>query len=202
MPNTQAAETPTAQSEEIAISRVKRGDRDAFRLLVEQHARAVFRLAYRMTGNEIDAEDMVQETFLKAWKQIGKFDGRASFGTWLHRICANCSLDHLRGRQRRQETQPALHAAREDQTDPLAQVAASAPSPERLAMSSQVSAMLGPALDELTEMERTAFILRHYEGMGIDAISTALGVQPGAAKHSVFRAVQKLRQALEPVMTK
>jgi RNA polymerase sigma-70 factor (ECF subfamily) len=187
------------QSEEITLGKVRGGDRDAFRALVDQHARTVFRLAYRMTGNETDAEDMVQETFLRAWKQIGKFDGRATFATWLHRICTNCSLDHLRLRQRRQMAQPAYHAG-EEQTDPVALVAAESPSPERLAMSSQVSAILGPALEELTEMERAAFILRHYEGMGIEEISVELGVQPGAAKHSVFRAVQKLRRVLEPAM--
>ena len=70
-----------------------------------------------------------------------------------------------------------------------------APSPERLAQSSQITAILGPALDELSEMERAAFVLRHYEGLSIEEISAALGVQPGAAKHSVFRAVQKLRRA-------
>jgi RNA polymerase sigma-70 factor (ECF subfamily) len=187
------------QSEETTLSKVRSGDRDAFRALVDQHARSVFRLAYRMTGNETDAEDMVQETFLRAWKQIGKFDGRAAFGTWLHRICTNCSLDHLRLRQRRQAAQPVYPAA-DEQSDPIAMVAAESPSPERLAMSSQVSAILGPALEELTEMERAAFILRHNEGMGIEEISVELGVQPGAAKHSVFRAVQKLRRVLEPAM--
>jgi RNA polymerase sigma-70 factor (ECF subfamily) len=116
---------PITQGDEIAIDKARRGDRDAFRLLVDRHARPVFRLAFRMTGNEIDAEDMVQETFLKAWKQIGKFDGRATFGTWLHRICTNCSLDHLRARKRKQELP--------DGTDPLAQMATGAPSPERLA---------------------------------------------------------------------
>lgn len=80
-----------------------------------------------------------------------------------------------------------------------APVAASSPSPERLALSSQVNAILGPALDQLSEMERAAFVLRHYEGLGIDEISAALGVQPGAARHSVFRAVQKVRKALEPM---
>jgi RNA polymerase sigma-70 factor, ECF subfamily len=187
------------QSEELNLSRVRSGDRDAFRALIDQHARAVFRLAYRMTGNETDAEDMVQETFLRAWRQIAKFDGRANFGTWLHRICANCTLDHLRSRKRRQELQPAYQAG-EEQTDPVSLVATEAPSPERMAMSAQVSAILGPALDELSAMERAAFILRHYEGMGIEDISVALGVQPGAAKHSVFRAVQKLRRALEPAV--
>ena len=82
----------------------------------------------------------------------------------------------------------------------MAQVATGAPSPERLALSSQITAILLPALNQLSEMERTAFILRHYQGMGIDDISAALGVQPGAAKHSVFRAVQKLRRVLEPAM--
>ena len=146
-----------------------------------------------MTGSETDAEDMVQETFLKAWKQIDRFDGRAAFGTWLHRICANCSLDHIRARKRKRDLQVG--------NDPLAQMATTAPSPERLALSSQVTAILGPALDELSEMERAAFVLRHYEGLSIEEISTALGVQPGAAKQSVFRAVQKLRRALEPVMS-
>ena len=76
-------------AEHAAIGRARHGDREAFRVLVDTHGRALFRLAFRMTGNQTDAEDMVQETFLKAWKQIAKFDGRASFSTWLHRICAN-----------------------------------------------------------------------------------------------------------------
>ncbi|HZL57244.1 MAG TPA: sigma-70 family RNA polymerase sigma factor [Bryobacteraceae bacterium] len=184
--------------DDFAIGRARRGDRDAFRVLVERHARAVFRLAYRMTGDETDAEDMVQETFLKAWKQIGKFDGRASFPTWLHRICANCSLDLIRARKRKQD----LHQpADSDSPDPFAQIPAEGPSPERLAQSSQIAAVLLPALAELSEMERAAFVMRHYEGMGIEDISVALGVQPGAAKHSVFRAVQKLRRVLQPIMS-
>jgi RNA polymerase sigma-70 factor, ECF subfamily len=183
---------PISQGDEIAIDKARHGDPEAFRVLVERHARPVFRLAFRMTGNEIDAEDMVQETFLKAWKQIARFDGRASFGTWLHRICANCSLDHIRARKRKQDLQVG--------NDPLAQMATGTPSPERLAASSQVTAILSSALEELSEMERAAFVLRHYEGLSIEQISAALGVQRGAAKHSVFRAVQKLRRALEPVM--
>lgn len=153
----------------------------------------MFRLAFRMTGNELDAEDIVQETFLKAWKQIARFDGRAGFGTWLHRICANCSFDHIRSRKRAQD--------RDAGDELLAQAPAGTPSPERLAQSSQITAMLGAALDELSSQERAAFVLRHYEGLSIDDISAALGVQPGAAKHSVFRAVQKLRRALEPAVS-
>lgn len=179
-------------SDELAISRARRRDRDAFQSLVERHSYAVFRLAYRMTGNAIDAEDMVQETFLRAWKQVDRFDGRAAFGTWLHRICANCALDHIRARKRKAEA-PA---------DPFANMAHAAPSPERMAQSAEITSLLLPALDGLTEMERAAFVLRHYEGLPILEISRALGVEVGAAKHSVFRAVQKLRRALEPAMSR
>jgi RNA polymerase sigma-70 factor, ECF subfamily len=183
------------------IARARRGDRDAFQVLVERHSRAVFRLAWRMTGNQIDAEDMVQETFLRAWKQMSRFDGRASLGTWLHRICANCSLDHIRARKRKQETTAAPAESGEETMDPLASVPHRGPSPERLAQSSEITAMLLPALAELSEMERTAFVMRHYEGLPIEEIARALGVEAGAAKHSVFRAVQKLRRALEPAVS-
>lgn len=78
-------------------------------------------------------------------------------------------------------------------------VPAGSPSPERLALSDEISRTLEPALAELSEMERTAFVLRHYEGMAIEEIAVTLGVHAGAARHSVFRAVQKLRRALAPV---
>src|SRR3954453_6229848 len=134
---------------------------DEFKALVERHSRPLFRLAYRITGNQVVAEDLVQENFLKAWRQRDKFDGRAAFGTWLHRICANCSLDLLRSRTRRQETQGA---AIDENDSPMERIAAEAPSPERLALSGQIAEILGPALAELTDMERAAFVLRHYEG--------------------------------------
>jgi RNA polymerase sigma-70 factor (ECF subfamily) len=175
-----------------AVDRAQRGDREAFRQIVEQHSRAVFRLAYRMTSSESDAEDMVQETFLRAWKQLGSYDGRAAFGTWLHRICANCSLDHIRRRKNtRMDVVTELYAEPQSES----------PSPERMALSLEIGAILNPALDELTALERAAFIMRHYEGLRIEEISRALGVEANAAKHSVFRAVQKLRKALAPVRT-
>src|SRR5258707_1229847 len=83
-----------------AVSRARGGDADAFRLLVDRHSHAVFRVAYRMTGNEHDADDVVQETLLRAYRQLTRFEERANFGTWLHRIAINCSLDLLRARGR------------------------------------------------------------------------------------------------------
>jgi RNA polymerase sigma-70 factor, ECF subfamily len=72
-----------------AVERTRGGDTAAFRVLVERYGRSVFRLAFRMTGNEFDAEDVVQETFLRAFKQLDSYESRSSFGTWLYRIAAN-----------------------------------------------------------------------------------------------------------------
>src|SRR6266404_1518482 len=90
-------------SNQTAVARARAGDADAFRVLVERHSRALFGLAFRMTGNEQDAEDVVQESLLRAYRQLGKFDERSSFGTWLYRITVNCSLDVVRARKRRSE---------------------------------------------------------------------------------------------------
>jgi RNA polymerase sigma-70 factor, ECF subfamily len=183
-------------SDAAAAEEARKGDPNAFRVLVERHSRAVFRLAYRMTGNQEDAEDLVQETFLRAYKQIGRFDGRAAFATWLYRICANCSLDLIRNRKTRKEQQPI--GDDEKGFNWLDRVATPEPCPERLTQSEQIARLLEPALEQLSEMERAAFVLRHYEGCNVEEIAKALGVQTNAAKHSVFRAVQKLRRALEP----
>ena len=81
------------QTDAAAVALARDGDSEAFRALVERHSRAVYRLAHRMTGTPQDAEDVVQETFLKAYKQLSRFESRANFGTWLHRIAVNCSID-------------------------------------------------------------------------------------------------------------
>ena len=127
-------------SDSVAVARVKAGDGDAYRVLVDRHSRSVFRLAYRMTGNESDSEDVV-------------------------------------------------HA-----------LPSPTPGPDRLLFSDRVRQTVAGTLSELSQQERTAFVLRHFEGQSIEEISTALGLSGNAAKHSIFRAVQKLRRALEPMV--
>jgi len=184
-------------AEQAAVERARSGDADAFRLLVERHSRPLFRLGFRMTGNESDAEDIVQETFLRAYRQLARFDERASFGTWLYRIATNYALDLVRARNRRSEQSPAFEGGAED---PLQSAPSGDPPPDRLAQSGQVREHLAAAMEALSPAERTAFVLRHFEGMSIEEVGRMLGCQPGAAKHSVFRAVQKLRRALEPLV--
>jgi RNA polymerase sigma-70 factor (ECF subfamily) len=177
------------------LARARQGDSDAFRVLVERHSRSVFRLAFRMTGNEQDAEDVVQESFLRAYRQLGRFESRANFGTWLYRIAANCSVDLMRAKQARQDQ------SRADSLDEIQAIPPPAgdPGPERLAQSAEIGTRVAAAMGGLSPLERAAFTLRHYEGRSIDEISRTLGLRTSAAKHSVFRAVRKLRTALAPL---
>ena len=184
------------QSDAAAVALARDGDSEAFRALVERHGRAVYRLAYRMTGSAHDAEDVVQETFLKAYKQLPRFESRANFGTWLHRIAVNCSIDLIRARPHREtghdDTDLEQFGAAIESSD------ATGRSPERLMLSTEVQNRSGDAMAGLSRMERAAFILRHFEGRSIDEISGSLGLKTNATKHSIFRAVRKMRVALEP----
>jgi RNA polymerase sigma-70 factor (ECF subfamily) len=177
-----------------AVSRARDGDAEAFRLLVERHSRPIFRVAYRMTGNEHDADDVVQETLLRAYRQLDRFEDRSNFGTWLHRIAVNCSLDLLRARVRL-EKRHATEAGDEE-----AEFVANDPQPDRILLSTELREHVASALAQLSGNERTAFVLRHFEGVPIEEIGRTLGIQVNAAKHTVFRAVRKLRVALEPLV--
>jgi RNA polymerase sigma-70 factor (ECF subfamily) len=181
------------EDEAQAVARARDGDVEAFRLLVERHSRGVFRLAFRLTGNEQDAEDVVQETFLKAYRKLAAFEERAQFGSWVHRIAANCAYDLLRARVRRDDR---LDRSEGPEGDRILAAPAHDPSPERLVAGGEVRRRLRAALARMSALERSAFTLRHEEGMSIAEISRALDLDPSAAKQSVFRAVRKLRQAL------
>jgi RNA polymerase sigma-70 factor (ECF subfamily) len=182
------------EGDRTAVARASVGDSDAFRALVERHSRYLFSVAHRMTGSAADAEDVVQEAWLKAHRQLSQFEQRADLRTWLHRITVNCSIDFIRARRYREATHDPADfeqgALGEAQVDRQA-------TPERLAESGQIHERVTEAMGRLTPLERAAFTLRHMEGMSIDEVGAALGLKTSAAKHSVFRAVRKMRAALE-----
>lgn len=176
------------------VARVRAGETDAFRELVERHSRTMFKTAFRLTGNEADADDLVQEAFLRAYRKLDTFDGRSQLGTWLYRITVNCGMDLMRTRSRRQ-----ARAARQEGVV-LETVAAADPRPDRLAFSGEIGRAVESVLRSLSPMERAAFALRHFEGHSVAEIADLLGVRRGATKQAVFRAVRKLRVALEPLV--
>jgi RNA polymerase sigma-70 factor, ECF subfamily len=190
----------SGDTDAIAVERTLAGDREAFRVLVERHSANIFRLAYRMAGNRHDAEEIVQEAFLRAYQKLDQFAARANFGTWVYRIAANYAIDRLRQRKS-EDAQREPNARGSDdamELDPINIVPDTAPTPERLAQSRQLAQHMRRALNELTPAERTAFVMRHWGGSGIEEIAEALKSSTTAAKNTVFRSVQKLRRALEP----
>jgi RNA polymerase sigma-70 factor, ECF subfamily len=182
------------ETDETLAARARGGDTEAFRGLVERHSAALFRLAFRLTGNEAVAEDVVQESLLKAYRGLRSFDGRARFGTWLFRIAVNTAGDQRRGRSRQEGRWQVLEdgGANEPQS--------SAPGPERHARSREIADAVRAAWPALSSLERAAFALRHYDGLSIAEIRQVLDVGESTAKQAVFRAVQKLRVALRPLV--
>ena len=185
---------PDASADAALVREMILGSPLALEALYDRHATAVFSAAMRVSRDQSVAEDVVQETFLKAYRQLGRFESRANFSTWLHRIAVNCSSDLIRGRKHQEAGHDAsdleaLDSADEQRVDP---------SPERLMLSTEVQDKVNRAMQALTPMERAAFVLRHFEGQSIEEISRALGLKANAAKHSIFRAVRKMRLALEP----
>lgn len=172
------------------VERGRGGDDDAFRILVERHSRAIYRSAFRITGNAADADDVVQEAFLRSYRALSSFDSRATFTTWLHRIAINCALDLIDSRKRRD--------GRVSDDQDLALIASHDASPDRVALGSEMQRAIAAAMSELTGNERTAFVLRHFEGMPLEEIGQILGTKLNATKNTVFRAVKKLRQQLQP----
>ena len=191
-----------ADSDALAVERTLAGDRDAYRVLVERHSSNVFRLAYRMTGNRPDAEEVVQEAFLRAYQKLSKFEARANFGTWVYRIAANYAIDRMRQRKKEEarKVEPPVHEEGME-SDTVTLIPDAVPTPERLAQSLELRKQMELALAALSHSERTAFVMRHWEGCAIEEIAEVLKSSSGAAKNTVFRAVQKLRLALQPFVT-
>jgi RNA polymerase sigma-70 factor, ECF subfamily len=176
------------------VARARAGDQEAFRRLVVSHSQDVFRLAHRLTGSRENADDVVQEAFLRAYRSLHRFDAKSRFGTWLHRIAVNCAMDHLRRAQR--------EAGRRDPAaeETLERQVSREPGPQRLAESGQIEHRVRSALATLSPIERSAFVLRHFEEQSIAEIGRQLGSRTSATKHAVFRAVRKLRRELSPWM--
>lgn len=187
------------KNDHAAVRAVLAGDKEAYGALVVHHSHRLFRLAFRITGNETDAEDVVQEAFLRGYQKLESFESRADFGTWIYRIAVRCALDRIGGRRMDESSRVA------EETDPEldeVQVADLAAGPDRLLLSSEIRAMQEMAMHNLTSTERTAFMLRHMEDCSTDEIAAALEIQPNAAKQAVFRAVHKLRRRLAPMMVR
>ena len=184
-----------SEAEAHWMARARDGDALAFRRLVEAHARPLYGLCARITRDSALAEDAVQEALFNAWRHLSSFDGRAVFKTWLHRIAVNAALEQLRRRGRREV---AIDQPDEDE-EFLDAVAEELAGPDRQALGSEIHRQVETQLDRMSMIERTAFVMRHQEGNSLEEISDTLSLSTNACKQAIFRAVRKLRSALEPL---
>ena len=182
------------KNDHAAIQAVLSGDKDAYGALVRRHSQSLFRVAFRITGNEADADDVVQESFLRGYLKLETFESRANFGTWIYRIAVRCALDKISSINRMNDRM-RVGTETDPEQDEI-QVADETAGPDRLLLSGEIGAMQRDAMFSLTQTEQSAFVLRHREGRTTEEIGDALGIAPNAAKQAVFRAVQKLRRRL------
>jgi RNA polymerase sigma-70 factor, ECF subfamily len=182
----------------ILIREAQRGNRAAFEELVRHYDQPVLRLALHLTGTEQDAQDVYQDAFLKAYKNIGSFRFECSFYTWIYRIVTNLCLDHLRKKNVRKEDAPVVKGGNGEEYDLLDQVpdGRAGSNPERDLMRRQLGARISGALEKLTPRERMVFELKHYHGLKLRTVGEILHTTEETAKNTLFRATQKLRGQL------
>jgi RNA polymerase sigma-70 factor (ECF subfamily) len=185
----------------LLIREAQRGDRAAFEELVRQYDRAVLRLALHLTGSEQDAQDIYQEAFLKAYRNLGSFRFECSFYTWIYRIVTNLCLDHIRKRNVRKEDAPVVKDPDGDEYSIIDQVkdARAHANPEHDLMRRELGGKINHALGKLTPRERMVFELKHYQGLKLRTIGEMLNTTEETAKNTLFRATQKLRASLAPM---
>jgi RNA polymerase sigma-70 factor (ECF subfamily) len=188
------------KAETEAIRDVLAGNRDAYRVLMDRHFCSVTRVAFRITGNEADAEEAAQEAFLRAYNKLPSFRQDSAFSTWIMRITMNTAINLVERRKRDLSYYAPRIADEPSSTDDSVRVADRHAGPEVSLLNREAASLRQAAMSELTPMERTAFTLRHMEDVPIAEIATALNITSNSAKQAVFRAVSKLRRSLTPIV--
>jgi RNA polymerase sigma-70 factor (ECF subfamily) len=180
---------PSDQAELVALA--KEGDREAFDELVRSTYADAYTLAYRLTGNEEDARDVVQDAYLRAFKGMRKFRGDAQFSTWMYRIVANCASTALTKRRKTRHEELPDEGPFADERPEI--------DPEVMAEASTLRDRVGVALDKLPPRLRAVVVLRDVYDLPHEAIASELGISEAAAKVRLHRARRKLREQLFPM---
>lgn len=189
-------ETPSEIDEARLIRDILAGQTELFEHFVRRYQRKITRIAYRFLRDSGEADCAAQESFLRAYQNLGAFREGSTFETWLTRICINWCKDRVK--RRRLVVFFHQAPAREDAEgeDPGDFAPAEDPSPERRAAGRQIRERLGVALESLSPRQRTIFAMKHFEEMSIPDIAELTGLDSGTIKSHLFRAAQKIRQRL------
>jgi RNA polymerase sigma-70 factor (ECF subfamily) len=187
------------KAETDAIREILGGNRDAYRVLMDRYFHSVVRVAFRITGNEADAEEAAQEAFLRAYNKLPGFRQDSAFSTWIMRIAMNTAINLVERRNRDLSYYAPRIADEPSAAEDTVRIADPQASPETLLLDQEAVSLRHAAMATLAPMERTAFTLRHMEELPIAEIAAALNIPANSAKQAVFRAVGKLRRSLAPL---
>ena len=180
-------------SDRELIDRTIAGDGGAFAMLVERFQRKIYRVAYAIVRDEMEADTIAQDTFVQAYTHLARFEGRAELETWLTRIAINRSRDSLRRRRF-----VSLFNIREEdgESEALIEPVDDRPDPERQLLSAQLRVAIQRAERTLSAQQKTIFRLRHYENLPLEDIADHLGLRAGTVRAHLFRAIHKVRKEL------
>ncbi|MHB0968633.1 MAG: RNA polymerase sigma factor [Thermoanaerobaculia bacterium] len=167
------------------------GDELSFAAIVERYQRKVHRVAAAIVRDPVDADAVTQDTFVQAYLNLGKFEGRSGLETWLTRIAINRARDALRSRR-----WTSLSLNDDDEDGPRLEIVDGRPDAEREMFSRQIDRAVENAVEGLSAQQKTIFRLRHYEDMPLERIAEMLGLKAGTVRAHLFRAIQKLRTEL------
>jgi len=176
------------------IARTLDGDGGAFGVLVERFQRKIYRVAYAIVRDEVEADTITQDTFIQAYTHLAKFQGRSEFQTWLTRIAINRSRDSLR---RRRFFRFFSSTDDEKNREGFVEPVDDRPDPEREIMAHQLRGAIELAERQLSAQQKVIFRLRHYENRSLEEIAELLGLRSGTVRAHLFRAIHKIRKQLE-----
>jgi RNA polymerase sigma-70 factor (ECF subfamily) len=186
-----------ADTEKILLAQARAGNENSFEALVSAHSFRLIGMAWRMVGNREDAEDLVQETFIRLHKNLEKFRGESSLSTWLYRVLSRLAIDHLRRQKLKQRIFFMRTHNTDDEYDPLEQAADPKANPGEIYLAGEAGKKLTSAMEKLSAQQRVVFILRHHEGLPLKEIAAALTLEEGTVKTHLHRAVHFLRNELK-----
>jgi len=186
-------QSPSPTDREL-IDQTLAGDGGAFAILVERFQRKIYRVAYAIVRDESEADGITQDTFVQAFTNLARFEGRAELETWLTRIAINRSRDTLR--RRRFVSLFVLRDGDEEGGETMLEPIDERPDPERQLMSAQLRVSIQRAEQQLSAQQKVIFRLRHYENLSLEDIAEHLGLRSGTVRAHLFRAIHKIRKEL------
>ncbi|SJM90568.1 RNA polymerase sigma factor RpoE [Crenothrix polyspora] len=186
------------QLDEDLVTKVQQGDKKSFDLLVIKYQHRIIQLVNRYVKDPSEAQDVAQETFVKAYRALGGFRGESAFYTWLYRIAINTAKNYLVARTRRSsDYEVDIDDAESFENAPQLQ---GLETPERLLMSQEIVDTIKTAIEKLPEEMRVAFMLREFEGMSYEEIAEAMDCPVGTIRSRLFRAREAIDSKLTPLL--